>query len=240
MRSRTLAEYAPRQSSPLPNAPFLKGGGTARAVTGDCRIRMRPAKHAGGIAQAGKAGFLYLMPTGSPLRSSGRLAAYPPCPLSCAERGIWWEGGCAPSPQTGKTAAGEAPMIVNSLSRLAAAAPLPKEPFGLCALERWPNTNPRQSSPLPNAPFLKGGGSAQALPGDCRIRMRPAKHAGGIAQAGKAGFLYLMPTGSPLRSSGRLAAYPPYPLSCAERGIWWEGAAPLRRRRVKRRQAKLP
>ena len=46
-------------------------------------------------------------------------------------------------------------------------APLPKEPFGLCAPMRHPNTKKRWSSPLPNAPFTKGGGSAQALTGDC-------------------------------------------------------------------------
>ena len=36
MRFQALSEYENRWSSPPPNAPFLKGGGSARALTKDC------------------------------------------------------------------------------------------------------------------------------------------------------------------------------------------------------------
>ena len=55
-------------------------------------------------------------------------------------------------------------------------APLPKEPFGLCALVRRSNTKKHWSLPPPKAPFLKGGGGAPAPTGDCRIPRRFGKH----------------------------------------------------------------
>ncbi len=39
VRARMPSEYEPRWNSPLPNAPFLKGGGSALALTGDCLIK---------------------------------------------------------------------------------------------------------------------------------------------------------------------------------------------------------
>ena len=227
MRSRTPSEYEPPPEFTTPKRPLFERGWHGASRDGGLPYQDAPCKACRGHSASGESWvslpYAHRFPPAL-IRAAGGLSPLPPF---LRGKGDLMGMGCAPSPQTGETAAGEAPMIVNSLSRLAAAAPLPKEPFGLCALERWPNTNPRQSSPLPNAPFLKGGGSAQALPGDCRIRMRPAKHAGGIAQAGKAGFLYPMPTGSPLRSSARLAAYPPCPLSCAERGGGGKGLRPF-------------
>ena len=45
VRSRAPSEYEARWSSPRPNAPFLKGGGSAQALTGDCRTPRRFGKH---------------------------------------------------------------------------------------------------------------------------------------------------------------------------------------------------
>ncbi len=45
VRSRAPSEYEACWSSPRPNAPFLKGGGSAQALTGDCRTPRRFGKH---------------------------------------------------------------------------------------------------------------------------------------------------------------------------------------------------